>query len=450
MQVEQGGFCMSQANPLKQIVIKQKKGQPVGIYSCCSANDYVIEAVLEYAKQHDSCALIEATANQVDQNGGYTGMKPDDFYRFVMEKAEAIDFDKNRIFLGGDHLGPLTFADHDEEEAMQLAEELVSCYVAAGFTKIHIDTSMKVKSDDPTIRLHDDIIAKRGARLARVCEDTYQELLKKRPDAIRPVYIVGSEVPIPGGAQVEGAGMQVTKVDDFKATIAAFEKAFLAQGLQETWKDVIGIVVQPGVEEKDAGCTEYDREKAKDLMASIKAFPNLVFEGHSTDYQTKYKLRELIEDGVGILKVGPGLTYGMREALFALSYMEDMMYHNTGKPTSNFIAILEEEMLKEPKNWNKHYHGNEHELWFKRKFSFSDRSRYYMPNPRVEKAKECLLHNLREAGIPLSVLSQFMPMEYTKVREGIIKNDPEQLIMSHIKHTIEEYCYASHQEELFK
>ena len=331
---------MPQANPLKQIVVKQKQGQPVGIYSCCSANDYVIEAALKRAKLDNSCVLIEATANQVDQHGGYTGMKPIDFYNFVMEKADIVGLDASRIFLGGDHLGPLTFASHNEEEAMQLSEELVRCYVLAGFTKIHIDTSMKVGSDDPNERLSDEIIAARGARLVRVCEEAYQTLLTNNPDAIRPVYIVGSEVPIPGGAQEENAGMQVTRVEDFKATVQAFETAFEKEGITALWEDVMAVVVQPGVEEKDAGCTEYDREKASDLMAAIKEYPNLVFEGHSTDYQTKFKLRELIEDGVGILKVGPGLTYGMREALFALAYMEEMILHGTGKETSHFIDVL--------------------------------------------------------------------------------------------------------------
>ena len=175
---------MSKANPLKQIVAKQKKGEAVGIYSCCSANEYVIEAVLETAKKENSCALIEATANQVDQNGGYTGMKPIDFRNFVYAIAKKVGLSVDRIFLGGDHLGPLTFASYPEKEAMAMAEELVRCYVAAGFTKIHIDTSMKVADDDPHTRLSDAIIARRGAQLARVCEDTYQELLQSQPDAI--------------------------------------------------------------------------------------------------------------------------------------------------------------------------------------------------------------------------------------------------------------------------
>lgn len=440
---------MMNVNPLKQIVSKQKQGESVGIYSCCSANAYVIEAAIKAAKRDDSCVLIEATANQVDQNGGYTGMTPQAFKEFVHGIAQKVGFTTKRVFLGGDHLGPLTFASLPEAEAMAQARELVRCYVAAGFTKIHIDTSMKVADDDPNVRLSDEIIARRGAELARVCEDTYQALQKTDPNAIRPVYIVGSEVPIPGGAQGEDEGMQVTKVADFKATVKAFEDAFDAAGLQDVWNDVIGVVVQPGVEEKDAGCTEYDRAKAAELMASIKEFPNLVFEGHSTDYQTKFKLRELVEDGVGILKVGPGLTYAMREALFALSYIEEMQFHGRESQASHFIEVLEKAMMEEPKNWKKHYHGTEDELWFKRKFSFSDRSRYYMPNPEVAAAKETLINNLRKEGISLAALSQFMPIQYTRVREGMIENDPEALIIDRITNTIDEYLFASHQAQLF-
>lgn len=437
-------------NPLKQLVVKQKNNQPVGIYSCCSANDYVIEAALECAKRDHSCVLIESTANQVDQNGGYTGMKPVDFRDFVMAIAEKVGFDKNRVFLGGDHLGPLTFAHKNEAEAMEDSKELVRCYVAAGFTKIHIDTSMKVADDDPNVRLSDEIIARRGATLAKVCEDTYQELLKTNPDAVRPVYIVGSEVPIPGGAQDPNAGMQVTRVEDFKATVQAFKEAFAKEGLDHIWDDVIGVVVQPGVEEKDAGCTEYDRAKAADLMASIEAYPTMIFEGHSTDYQTKYKLKELVEDGVGILKVGPGLTYAMREALFSLAYMEDVIMHGKDEEKSNFINVLEDAMMAEPKNWAKHYHGDENELWFKRKFSFSDRSRYYMPEASVKAAKDKLIANLRKYGVSLAALSQFMPIQYTKVRCNELENDPEALIKDRIKNTIDEYLFATHQDELFK
>lgn len=435
-------------NPLKNIVKEQKEGNPVGICSVCTGNGYVIEAALERAKETNSVVLIESTANQVDQNGGYTGMKPADFIEYVYQLADQVGIEHSRVFVGGDHLGPLTVVDKPEQEAMAYARTLLHDYVAAGYTKIHIDTSMKVADDDPDTRLSDETISRRGAELARVCEDAYKELLKTHPDAVRPVYIVGSEVPIPGGAQDPNAGMQVTRVEDFKATVSAFEQAFEKQGLQETWKDVMAVVVQPGVEEKDAGCEEYQRERAAKLMASIKEFPNLVFEGHSTDYQTKYKLRELVEDGVGILKVGPGLTLAMRESLFSLAYIEDVCLHGHEEEKSHFIDVLEQEMLKEDKYWKKYYHGNEDEIWFKRKFSFSDRCRYYMPMPAVAAARTKMINNLRRYGINLAALSQFMPLQYTKVREGRLENDPEALIKDKIKYTLDEYLFATHQDQL--
>lgn len=441
---------MPKQNPLLNIVKKQKEGKAVAIYSCCSSNAFVIKAAMETAKKQDSCVLIESTANQVDQNGGYSGMTPKDFYTFCLEEAKLAGLDSDRVFLGGDHLGPLTVSHLPESEAMDYAKTLVHDYVRAGFTKIHIDTSMKVADDDPNTRLSDETIARRGATLAKVCEEAYQELLQENPKAIHPVYIVGSEVPIPGGAQEENAGMQVTKPEDFKNTVATFEQAFKEQGIQEAWNHVIAAVVQPGVEEKDAGCEEYDRERAKDLMASIKEFDKLVFEGHSTDYQTKYKLRELVEDGVGILKVGPGLTYAAREGIFSLCVIEEELADIYGFEPSHFKDVLDQAMLENPGKWKPYYHGTEKEIAFKRKYSFSDRSRYYMPNEKVKKALDTLIDNLTQHPVPLPLLSQYMPIQYTAVREGRLENTPEELIKARVAYTIEEYTFASHQEELVR
>jgi D-tagatose-1,6-bisphosphate aldolase subunit GatZ/KbaZ len=435
-------------HPLLKIIDFQKSGKAVGIYSACTANGIVLEAAMERALKTNSVLLIESTSNQVDQYGGYTNMTPRDFINYVTQLANKTGLSMNNIILGGDHLGPLTFTRYNENKAMEEAKELVRQYVLAGYTKIHIDTSMKLNDDSLTERLSDETIARRGAILCAECEKSYLELLRENPEAIHPIYIVGSEVPIPGGSQsaVE-TDVQVTKVSDFKKTVKAFETAFNDIGLQEAYKYVIAVVVQPGVEEKDAGCTEYNREKAKDLMQSISAYPNLIFEGHSTDYQTKVKLKELVEDGVGILKVGPGLTYAMREGLFALSFIEDELYSQTNVKTSNFRTILEEAMLDNPKYWQNHYHGNESELLLKRKYSFSDRSRYYMPTDVVLEAQATMFKNLKD-GIPLNLLSQFMPIEYTLVREGKLKNEPLELVKSRIKYTIDEYLYGTQQQEL--
>ncbi len=434
-------------NPLKKLVTAQKSGKALGIYSACSANRFVIKAVIRKAIEDNSCALIESTANQCDQFGGYTGMKPQDFKDYVYAIAKEEGIDTSRIFLGGDHLGPLTWTHLSEEEAMKNAEDLIRAYVLAGFSKIHIDTSMKVASDDVSTRLSDETIAARGVRLAKVAQEAFEEYAAAHEDAYEPVYIVGSEVPIPGGStSAVDTGVQVTKVEDFKNTVATFENAFMDAGLSKAWERVIAIVVQPGVEEKDSGCTEYDRTKAVDLCKAIKEYPNLIFEGHSTDYQTKIKLRELVEDGIGILKVGPALSFAAREGLYALAYAEKEAIEASKQ--SNFIEVLDNAMLESDKNWKKHYHGSEKEIAFKRKWSFSDRSRYYMQTKNVEAAIAKLMDNFKD-GVPLNLLSQFMPMQYTKVREGLLVNDPELLVEDRVANTIEEYLYATHQKDLF-
>lgn len=436
-------------NALTKIVTIQKSGKAVGIYSACSANSFVIEAVLKKGLEDNSCVLIESTANQCDQFGGYTGMKPIDFKNYVYEIADKLGFDKNKIFLGGDHLGPLTWTSLNEKEAMANSEVLIDAYVSAGFTKIHVDTSMKVADDDPNVRLSDETIARRGVHLVKVAENAYKKLLETNPDAVEPVYIVGSEVPIPGGSQAAvDEGVQVTKVEDFAATMNTFKDTFEKEGISDVWDRVLGIVVQPGVEEKDSGCTEYDRSKAVELAKAIRTIPDLVFEGHSTDYQTKIKLREMVEDGVAILKVGPGLTFAAREGLYALSFIEDEACKVNGKTPSNFREVLDAEMLKNDKHWKKHYHGTDAEIALKRKYSFSDRSRYYYTTDAVKAAIDTLLDNLKD-GCPLNLLSQFMPIQYTKVREGVLKNDPKELVLDRIGNTIDEYLYATHQKDLF-
>lgn len=432
-------------NKLKDIVRKQKEGIAVGIYSACSANEYVIEAVIIKAKKDDSCALIEATANQVDHNGGYTGMKPIDFKHFVYEIAKKHEFPINKIYLGGDHLGPLTFSHLEEEQAMKEAETLVDAYVSAGFTKIHIDTSMKVQSDDSTVKLETNVIARRGARLARVANEAYLRLKEVDLSAVAPVYIIGSEVPIPGGAQEEEEGIQVTKTADLKETIDSFYDAFKEEDILDVWEDVIGVVVQPGVEFGDNEIHEYNREQALHLKEAMKEYPNFVLEGHSTDYQTPKALKEMVEDGIAILKVGPALTFALREALFSLSAIEDALYPET---SSNFISVLEEVMLEQPSNWKKHYHGDEHKLALARKYSFSDRARYYLPEERVHKAILKMIENCSKEALPYTLLSQYVPIQYTKIRNHTLENNPIAILEDRIIQCIEEYTQATNQQEL--
>ncbi|MEG2119238.1 MAG: class II D-tagatose-bisphosphate aldolase, non-catalytic subunit [Pseudoflavonifractor sp.] len=427
---------------LRAMVERRKSGAVCGIGSYCTANELVIEACMQRAQRDGEVVLIEATANQVNQFGGYTGMLPGDFRDFVYAIAERIAFPRDHIILGGDHLGPLTWQNEPEESAMAKAAELVRLFVLAGFKKIHLDTSMRVASDPTDRPLSDETIARRGAALYAACEAAYQVLLSEHPGEIRPVFIVGSEVPIPGGTQEAESSIAVTTASALRKTVDAYRAAFAAAGCPDGFENVIGVVVQPGVEFGDADFFRYNRENARELIAAVKQLPGIVLEGHSTDYQPAQALREMVEDGIAILKVGPALTFGLREGLFALDMMEQQLL--PPESCAAFAATLERVMLEQPENWKKYYHGDDRQQAVKRRFSFSDRIRYYLTNAEVKAAMDQLLSNMAQVEIPLSMLHQYMPLQYYKVRDGQLSADPRALVKDCVVTFADDYFSATH------
>lgn len=386
---------------------KREKGIHSGIYSVCSANPYVIRAAIEQVADGSAPLLIEATSNQVNQYGGYTGMQPQDFAGFVYGIADECGFPRENIMLGGDHLGPLVWKGSAEEDAMTAAEELVKSYVRAGFTKIHIDTSMKLYGDRLDIPLSDEKIAKRGARLCRAAENA------KKTES--PVYVIGSEVPVPGGPQEKTDTVIPTAPEAFLSSYRAFEEAFNEEGLSDAFRRVTAFVVQPGVEFTGSQVFEYERNAAAGLFEALrKLHAPLVFECHSTDYQTPESLRMLVEDGAAILKVGPALTYALHRGIIALENIERQLVGFSGRKLSRFTGTLEDAMLKNDGNWKKYYTGTEKQLRQQMRYSYFDRARYYLPEPEVDGALKLLISNLETAGKSPDALLKDSVKQYLK------------------------------------
>lgn len=419
---------------VQQIIEENKRTGLTGIYSVCSAHPLVIEASIEQAKQDGSPVLIEATANQVNQFGGYTGMQPKDFYKFVSDIAKKVDFPTDKIILGGDHLGPVCWTEEPANEAMVKSKELIKQYVEAGFKKIHLDCSMPCNDD--SLPLDDAIIAQRAAELCYVAEQVAKDKFGQSDIA----YIVGTEVPPPGGAQEELSSIDPTPVNNVKNTINLHKHAFYENGLEQAWQRVVGLVVQPGVEFDHTGIVDYQSKHALELKEFIQTVDNIAYEAHSTDYQTDKAFTELVNDHFAILKVGPAVTFALREALFALSYIEEELV--PVEQRSHIRAVAEELMLTEPKNWQKFYPVPLHKTQLYRQFSFSDRIRYYWAQPRATQAIEQLISNLENHNIPLPLLSQFMPEQYKLIRTKQLANKPIELIKSKIKQVTTSYAKA--------
>ncbi|MEA4895842.1 MAG: class II D-tagatose-bisphosphate aldolase, non-catalytic subunit [Oscillospiraceae bacterium] len=421
-------------NFFSELISESKAGKGTAICSVCSSSSYVIAAAIRHCKKTGRPLLVEATANQVNQYGGYTGMRPKDYIGFVNKIAGDMGFDPENIIFGGDHLGPLVWCEEYEDAAMAKAEELVSEYAAAGFGKIHLDCSMRLGSDSKTAALSPSAIAGRAARLARICESNLPEKRRK------PVYVVGSEVPIPGGATSHEDMLAVTDPESMREELKLFEAAFLAEGLDDAWKRVIAIVVQPGVEFGNNQVFLYDHGKAEKLAACAAGFENIVMEGHSTDYQPDECLDKMKHDGIAILKVGPALTFAMRNALFALEEIEKTVCSSSPSGLSDFSETLENAMLKNPKNWIKHYTGDDKTLAIMRKFSLSDRCRYYMDDESVREAIARLFANINKAEIPMGVIAQFFPRQCLEIVSGELKPTAENLVYRQIEYVLDTYA----------
>ncbi len=424
---------------IQRIVAENRKGQALGITSVCSAHPWVLEAALAQALDDGAPALIESTSNQVNQFGGYTGMTPAQFADDLRRLADRMGLPPERLVLGGDHLGPYPWRKRPAGDAMEYAKKMVRDYVLAGYTKIHLDASMPC-ADDPPGALDLAVAAKRAAELCRAAEDAAGEL---PPGSPAPLYVIGTEVPVPGGEQLESGAPAVTKIDDAEATVRAHEAAFAAIGRAEAIERVIGLVVQPGVEFGSSVVFGYDRARAAALSAKLPERPELVYEAHSTDYQTAAALREMVEDHFAILKVGPWLTFAMREAIFALSMIEEeWLGRNRPVRLSRVREALEDAMHNEPAHWRDYYKGTEEELRFARLYSYSDRCRYYWPDSAVKTELDVLVGNLTRDALPPALLSQFLPRQYEAVRNGTLTPEPAALIKDRVRDVLRIYASA--------
>ena len=414
-------------HPLTDIPAAFRAGHPKGITSVCSAHPLVIEATLRLALETGEPALIETTCNQVNQDGGYTGMRPADFRVLVETIADKVGLKRDSILLGGDHLGPNPWKGLPAEEAMAKADVMIADFAEAGFTKLHLDTSMGCDGE-PAVQ-SDEVTAERAARLAEIAE--------AHISGMAPVYVIGTEVPVPGGALEEIDDLKVTTPEAVVRTYEIHRQAFARRGLADAFSRVIALVVQPGVEFGHSNVVHFDPDKARDLSASLETLPGLVFEAHSTDYQKGAGLAALVDNGFAILKVGPWLTFALREALYGLDAIADVL--DGHPPRQRLMAEMEKLMLASPGNWNKYYSGSDAELWLQRHFSYSDRIRYYWPDQGAVASVAALRDRLEGRFIPEPLVSQYLPA----FASGMTAKTMDDVLIAAIRQVLEVYAAAA-------
>jgi len=179
---------------LRSVIRRNRSGEAVGSYAVCSAHPAVVDAAVQQAIEDGNCLHVESTSSQVNQFGGYTGMRPQQFADSIRVAAASAGLPAGRVLLGADHLGPFAWRSEPSVAAMAKACDLARLCVHAGYQKIHLDASMPCGDDAKS--LDEKAVAERAANLCRAAEEAYEELPIGSP---RPLYVIGTEVPPPGG-----------------------------------------------------------------------------------------------------------------------------------------------------------------------------------------------------------------------------------------------------------
>lgn len=411
---------------VNDLIARNRAGEAIGLPCFCTANEHVLRAILAYAAKTGFPTVIEATCNQVNQEGGYTGMTPQGFMEWLTGMAADAGVSMDQLILGGDHLGPNPWKDEPIEQAMAKAREMVKLYVKAGFTKIHLDASMACGGEpNPSFAQ----IAERAAELCAVAEE-------HAPNPANLVYIIGTEVPIPGGETEEPDALDVTSVARFNDTIETHRDAWAAKGLHAAWGRIVSVVTQPGVDFGHTSIYPFVPEKAQPLAKAILLENGLTFEAHSTDYQTTDALSELVKSHFFFLKVGPELTFRLREAVWALASVEEYLGLENASGIRDVIA---QKMNAKPDYWQDYYSGSEAELRVLKVFSYSDRIRYYWADKKISEALGQLITSLQARPMPETVVSQaFSGLDF-----GEMPQCPKALIESHVHRCVARYFAAA-------
>ena len=423
-----------------ELIEARSSGKPYSLYSVCSSNALVLETAIKRVAKTGLPVLVEATANQVNQDGGYTGMRSADFAAKLDALCALCGADRELVIFGGDHLGPYPWRQMQTERAMEKAEGLVRSFVASGARKIHLDASMSLGNDVGAFP-EPNVVAERAARLCAAAEDEFGKLATEGGRYRKPVYVIGTEVPVPGGvvgdedAAEEEAGPEPTSDESLRLTLELHEQAFLDEGLGDAWTRVMAVVVQPGLEFESSVVHPYKRARASALRKALGTRSRVFFEGHSTDYQSDRSLRALVEDGFAFLKVGPALTFALREALMGLSGIDAQI---NGRERSALADALLKVLTANDTYWKGYYAKDDTVSML---FSLSDRVRYYWDTLEIQEEVEKLFVSLRGRELEPGLISQYLPRIAGPHMAAALapSTDPRALAMAAVDAELERY-----------
>ncbi len=302
---------------LADTIRRHKSGDTVGVYSVCSAHPTVVEAAIMQAGADDVPVLIEATSNQVDQFGA----TPDASGRVPRPPSSAsptgADFPRSRVVLGGDHLGPNRWQGETAAAAMEKADATHRRLRRAGYSKIYLDAACPV----PTTRQCSMTRPSRSAPHACCTSRRIRATQRRRPSDVRHRHRgTGSRAGPRDARRSHPDAGRSCRATDRRASGRVHPIR-----LDHVWPRVMALVVQPGVEFDHLQVIDYRRTAHRGATARPRHGTAPGVRGAFHRLSATPQIARARRRSLAVLKVGPGLTFAMREALFGLAHIENQL-----------------------------------------------------------------------------------------------------------------------------
>ncbi len=415
---------------IQSVIEQNRDGATIGLPCFCTANEMVLRTLFECCATHDVPAVIEASSNQVNQDGGYTGMSAADFSQWIGLLSAEYGVANERLVMSGAHLGPRPWSHLSPKDALDKTKNLVKDFAAAGFRKIHLDAPVACNEEQqPDLQT----LATRTARLCEIAE-------KHSPHPDQLVYVLTAPMTEPAfesnfSTEAHRAP-PATNAEQLNTTLAAYQEAFIKQGLRHAWTKVVSIDAYLGIGFDHFSVHPLRENPIRRLSTEIMKHDGLSLSATSVDYQSSRNLSTLVENHVVFLKTGPELTFRMRESIFALATIAQQI---AVTDTPDIIAVIDSAIIEHPADWAPYFTGDIAIRKQLHHYSFSDRLRYYWNFPDVRSQLLKFISSLDTIKLPEALVSQhFLAKEF-----GTLDIPASQLIHGNVKQSIYRLYQAS-------
>jgi len=383
--------------------IKNKK-QDTGIHStlfaACPNSEAVIKAALRAAKRANAPIAFAATLNQVDRDGGYTGMTQHQFVKKVRLEAGAICFD-GPIIIGLDHGGPWlkdiqAINKWDLKKCMDWVKTSLEVSIEAGYDLLHIDPTVDITLEKGK-PMPIELVVERTVELIR-----HAEQFRRKSGFPRVAYEVGTE-------EVHGG---LADMDVFRKFMYLLKQGLAESSLADVWPCF--VVGKVGT---DLHTTFFDPDTAKRLIAEAANYGSVI-KGHYTDDVTNPGAYP--ESGMGGANVGPEFTTLEYDALYSLSLLEEKLEREGRIAVTSQIMQSLESAVVESGRWQKWLQEDEKGLDFdklspeRKEWLIKTGCRYIWTENRVYASRSRLNENLTRNGI---LVEDILLMEIEKAMD---------------------------------